>query len=93
MFFSVDDDIGKILCMSCVPSVSNNNITSIALKYSEARSSEAQQNKIINHIQEPRTYRGHNQFKEEMKLNLAHLCMCYYYLSIHNNREIYVQSA
>ena len=38
MFFSVDDDIGKILCMSCVPSVSNiyNNITSIALKYSVA---------------------------------------------------------
>ena len=26
-------------------------------------SSEAQQNKIINHIQEPGTYRGHHQFK------------------------------
>ena len=31
--------------------------------------------------------------KEEMKLSLAHVCMCYYYISIHNNREIYVQSA
>ncbi len=31
--------------------------------------------------------------KEEPKLSLAHLCTCYYYISLHNNRETYVQSA
>ena len=36
---------------------------------------------------------GLMQFKEEMKQRLAHLGVCYYYISIHNNREIYVQSA
>ena len=41
----------------------NNNITSIALQSSGGPSSEAQQNKIINDIQEPGTYRGHHQFK------------------------------
>ena len=35
----------------------------IALKSSGGPSSEGQQNKIINHIQEPGTYRGHHQFK------------------------------
>ena len=42
------------------------NITSIALKYSGGPSSEAQQNKIINHIQEPGTYyiyTGHHRLK------------------------------
>ena len=38
-------------------------ITSIALKSSGGPSSEVQQNKIINHIQEPGTYRGHHEFK------------------------------
>ena len=28
-------------------------------------------------------------FKEEPKLSLSHLCMCYYYISLHNNHEIY----
>ena len=31
--------------------------------------------------------------KEEPKWSLVRLCMCYYYISIHNNREIYVQNA
>ena len=31
--------------------------------------------------------------KEEAKRSLAHLCMCYYYISLHNNIEIYAQSA
>ena len=26
--------------------------------------------------------------KEEPKRSLAHLCMCYYYISLHNNTEI-----
>ena len=32
-------------------------------------------------------------FKEEPKWNFVRLCMCYYYISLHNNREIYVQNA
>ena len=35
----------------------------------------------------------HVGLNEEPKLSLAHLCMCYYYISLHNNREIYVPSA
>ena len=31
--------------------------------------------------------------KEEPKWNFVRLCMCYYYISLHNNREIYVQNA
>ena len=31
--------------------------------------------------------------KEKPKLSLVYLCMYYYYISLHNNREIYVQSA
>ena len=40
----------------------NNIITYLALK-SSGPSSEAQQNKIIDHIQVPGTCRGHHQFK------------------------------
>ena len=29
----------------------------------------------------------------EPKLSLVQLCMYYYYINLHNNREIYVQSA
>ena len=32
-------------------------------------------------------------FKEEPKWSRVRLCMCYYYISLHNNREIYVQNA
>ena len=45
----------------------------------------------LDHAYQPRNHPS--VFKEEMKLSLAHLCMCYYYISIHNNREIYVQNA
>ena len=38
-------------------------ITAIALKSSGGPSSEAQQNKIINHIQEPGIYRGRHQYE------------------------------
>ena len=34
-----------------------------------------------------------SSLKEEPKRSLAHLCMCYYYISLHNNLEIYAQSA
>ena len=43
------------------------NITSIVFNPRGGPSSEAQQNKIINHIQEPGTCRGHHQFKGEKK--------------------------
>ena len=33
------------------------------------------------------------KLKAEPKRSLAHLCMCYYYISLHNNLEIYAQSA
>ena len=36
---------------------------------------------------------GFFTFKEEPKWNFVRLCMCYYYISLHNNREIYVQNA
>ena len=31
--------------------------------------------------------------KVEPKRSLAHLCTCYYYISLHNNTEIYAQRA
>ena len=40
----------------------NNDITSMALKSSEARAQKRNKNKISNHIQEPGTYRDHHQF-------------------------------
>ena len=42
----------------------NDNITSIALKSSEARAQKRNKTKSVhcNHIQEPGTYRGHHQF-------------------------------
>ena len=36
---------------------------------------------------------GNEDVKEEPKWSLVRLCMCHYYISIHNNREIYVQNA
>ena len=30
--------------------------------------------------------------KEEPKLSIVYLCTCYSYISLHNNRETYVQS-
>ena len=53
---------GKLGCnrVLCDRDNTNNDITSMALKSSEARAQK--RNKISNHIQEPGTYRDHHQF-------------------------------
>ena len=61
LFFVRNKDPDEVIQDDCVKIL--NVTTSIALKSSGGPSSEAQQNKIINHIQEPGTCRGHHQFK------------------------------
>ena len=72
-----------------VLSTINNNITSTALTSSLGDpSSEAQQNKIVNHFQEPETHRSHHQLGAAHNLrwrrNLEKVCF-----KIYGNRKYF----